>query len=180
MVKFGRIFLILLLVFAATISGTYATWRFSEAPATEKTNQFGVQMNEFTFAPKETLQIVAVSLISTNNASSTNVGFTHPTYLDSTINSRQTSATVTYKVTVWNNTAVTYWYLGLTWEQGIGANDMIGVSRGITITTKDNSDDNGNTFNNHYTITATNNSPKATADAIKNQMTMQRMLFATR
>ncbi len=35
-------------------------------------------------------------------------------------------------------------------------------------------------FNNNYNITAANNSPKATADAIKNQMTMQRMLFATR
>ena len=43
-----------------------------------------------------------------------------------------------------------------------------------------NTYNNGNTFNNHYTITAANNSPKATADAIKNQMTMQRMLFATR
>jgi len=43
-----------------------------------------------------------------------------------------------------------------------------------------NTYNNGNTFNNHYTITASNNSPKATADAIKNQMTMQRMLFATR
>lgn len=43
-----------------------------------------------------------------------------------------------------------------------------------------NTYNNGNTFNNHYTINAANNSPKATADAIKNQMTMQRMLFATR
>ncbi len=43
-----------------------------------------------------------------------------------------------------------------------------------------NTYNNGNTFNNHYTINAANNSPKATIDAIKNQMTMQRMLFATR
>jgi len=43
-----------------------------------------------------------------------------------------------------------------------------------------NTYNNGNTFNNHYTINTANNSPKATADAIKNQMTMQRMLFATR
>lgn len=43
-----------------------------------------------------------------------------------------------------------------------------------------NTYNNGNTFHNHYTINTTNNSPKATADAIKNQMTMQRMLFATR
>ena len=35
-------------------------------------------------------------------------------------------------------------------------------------------------FHNNYNITTANNSPKATADAIKNQMTMQRMLFATR
>lgn len=43
-----------------------------------------------------------------------------------------------------------------------------------------NTYNNGNTFHNHYTITSANHSPKATADAIKNQMTMQRMLFATR
>ena len=47
-------------------------------------------------------------------------------------------------------------------------------------TAANNTYNNGNTFNNHYTINTTNNSPKATADAIKNQMTMQRMLFATR
>ena len=49
-----------------------------------------------------------------------------------------------------------------------------------TMAGANNTYNNGNTFNNHYTITASNNSPKATADAIKNQMTMQRMLFATR
>lgn len=49
-----------------------------------------------------------------------------------------------------------------------------------TMAGANNTYNNGNTFNNHYTINAANNSPKATADAIKNQMTMQRMLFATR
>ena len=39
---------------------------------------------------------------------------------------------------------------------------------------------NGHTFHNSYNITAADTSPKATADAIKNQMTMQRMLFAMR
>ena len=37
---------------------------------------------------------------------------------------------------------------------------------------------NGATFHNSYTIMTASASPKATADAIKNQMTMQRMLFA--
>ena len=37
---------------------------------------------------------------------------------------------------------------------------------------------NGHTYNNNYSITAANISPKATADAIKNQQTLTRMLYA--
>ena len=37
---------------------------------------------------------------------------------------------------------------------------------------------NGHTYNNSYTIQSNGNSPKATADAIKNQQTLTRMLFA--
>ncbi len=61
--------------------------------------------------------------------------------------------------------------------QFVASLQLAGVMVGASA---NNTYNNGNTFNNHYTITAANNSPKATADAIKNQMTMQRMLFATR
>ncbi len=49
----------------------------------------------------------------------------------------------------------------------------IRANAGISNTTNNNQSYN-------YTIQSNGYSPKATADAIKNQMTMQRMLFATR
>ena len=130
-----------------TTSGVYATWQFSEAAPQNGADNFGVVMNEFTFAPKETLHITAVSLMSSNNASSVDVTFAHPTYITSTATSRQTNGTVTYKVTVFNNTGVTYWYLGPSWADDVGANGLIGTANGISVTTKDNYADNGNTFN---------------------------------
>ncbi len=144
---FGRILASLLLFTIITISGVYATWMFSEGAPQTDSDSIGVELMDFTFAPKETLHITAVSLVSTQNASSSSVSFTHPTYLSSTANVRQRNGTVTYKVTLYNNTNVTYWYLGPSWKTNDGNNALIGATNGITITTKDNYDDNGATFN---------------------------------
>ena len=138
----GRWIKMLSLIFATlavTVSGVYATWAYSEAPAHNDAKNVDVTMNEMTFAPKETLHITAVELLSTHNAHNVSEHFTHPTYLATTINSERANSTVTYKVTVWNNTSVVYWYFE--------SNDLIGVANGITITTKDGSGDSGNTFN---------------------------------
>ena len=142
-----KTFVLSSLLLATTVTGIYATWQFSEAPPQKVTDNFNVVLNEMTFAPPETLYITAVELLSTQNATSLSVDFAHPTYLESTIQSKQTNCNVTYKVTVYNNTNVTYWYLGPSWEDETGANDLIGGANAITITTKDNSDDSGNTFN---------------------------------
>ncbi len=140
--KIGLIFLTL----SMTVSGVYATWQYSErAPQSNSTN-FGVQMNEIVFAPKETLQITNVQLLSANNAHNVSAHFTHPTYVTTTISCDSPNGSVTYKVTVWNNTNVTYWYLGPSWTKNFESNALIGVSNGISITTKDNSDDRGQTF----------------------------------
>lgn len=137
---------IVFVVLAMTVSGVYATWKFSEAPPNDTSVGMGIQLNDFVFAPKETLQITNVELFSTSKAQNVSVNFTHPTYVSSTITSQAENASVTYKVTVWNNTNVTYWYLGPSWQEYFESNNLIGAKNGITITTKDNSDDKGRTF----------------------------------
>lgn len=141
------LFAIVCFLFLMMTSGVYATWRFSEGAPLEQSDTVNAQMNEFTFAPQATLHITAVQLHSTSNASNVAVSFTHPTYISSTVNSNRTNATVTYKVTVYNNTDVTYWYLGPSWQPSHQSNGLIGATNGITVTTRDNSGDAGATFN---------------------------------
>ena len=142
-----RSVVVLLLFILATFGGVYATWTFSEGEIRRDDGAFGVQLNEFTFAPKKILHITAVEMVTVQNASNVNASFTHPTYVSTTVDSKQTNATVTYKVTVYNNTDVTYWYLGPSWNSANLSNNLIGASNGITVTTKDHYNDNSNTFN---------------------------------
>lgn len=132
---------------AATLSGVYATWNFSESPASKDSAEVGVSLGEITFAPKETLHITAVELLSSHNAHNVSVHFTHPTYLATTVNATQAGGNVTYKVTVFNNTAVNYWYLGPSWQNDFEGNNLLGASGGISIATRDKSDDGAGTFN---------------------------------
>ena len=144
-VKFSTF--ILALTSIMTVSGVYATWKFSEAPAFNDSSEFDVGLNEFTFGPSETLHITNTQLFSSHNANNVSVHFTHPTYVTSTISCTSANGNVTYKVTVFNNTPITYWYLGPRWTNGFESNDLIGAPNGITITTKDHSDDTSVTFN---------------------------------
>ncbi len=141
--KIGLIFLTL----SMTVSGVYATWQFSEGASQGDHTSVGVDLNEIDFAPKETLHITKAELLSTtNNAHNVSVHYTHPTYLSTTISCDRSNGSVTYKITVFNNTNVTYWYLGPSWAENFESNNLIGVQNGITVTTKDNSNDSGRTF----------------------------------
>ena len=137
---------IALLSLTTIVTGVYATWRFSEAPAIPHSDSTNIILSEMTFAPPETLYITKVELLSSsNNAYNVEVGFTHPTYLSSTVNSPKQNGTVTYRVTLYNNTPVTYWYLGPNWVESTLSNSAI--NNGLSITTKDNSDDTYGSFN---------------------------------
>ena len=142
-----RILSVLLLLLIATVSGVYATWQFAEETPQEQSDSFNVMLNEFTFAPKETLHITEVSLYTMSGVSNVSASFSHPTYLSSTVDASRSNCSVTYKVTLYNNTGVTYWYLGPSWGSAASGNALIGATNGITITTMDNYGDSGNTFN---------------------------------
>ena len=142
----GRTLGLIVLTLGMTISGVYATWKFSENPPDSQSVSLGVHLGEIQFAPKETLQITKAELFSASNARNVGVNFTHPTYLATTVNADRSGGSVTYKITVWNNTSVTYWYLGPSWDKSYESNNLIGTTNGISITTKDNSDDKARTF----------------------------------
>ncbi len=145
--KFKSMFLIIILALIATVTGVYATWMFSEGPAFDASDGMNVQMGEISFAPPETVYIIHAELLRTNNAANVGVSFTHPTYLTTTVNCSRANGGVTYKVTVYNNTDVTYWFLGAEWEQTERENAYLNVTNGVTLTTKDHADDTGATFN---------------------------------
>ncbi len=127
-------------------ASAYATWIYPDVPS-EGIGQVGIQLQEFVYKPKETLHISAVTFVTSYNVSNDEVDFAHPTTLSVKGDSVQTNSSITYKVTVFNNTDVTYWYLGPSWDSAYGANSKIGISNGITIRTEDNYGDNVDSFN---------------------------------
>jgi len=98
--------------------------------------------------PPQDVYIVSVELISsTLSEESSNRIF--PTNLDVMLNGLNGS-TVTYKITVLNNTNYKYAYAGIDYEanlDGYEGNAYIGVKNGITVMTKENVSDKSSTFN---------------------------------
>ena len=98
-------------------------------------------------APFFGVYISQVRLVSTPGISQEQHAIVRPTNLQTSITALQASApTVTYEVTVHNNTDVSYWYLGTNFETGYGSNAFIGTNEGIFITTKDHDSDTTATF----------------------------------
>lgn len=91
--------------------------------------------------------IKEVTLVSTSNATSPKCDYILPTNLDSTVNATASGGSVTYRVTVHNNTDVTYWYMGQSSDSSYASNSLIGANGGITVITKDKMSDSGATFN---------------------------------
>ena len=97
--------------------------------------------------PFEGVYITDVTPVANRNATNVEVDYLKPTNLSSTVRATASGGSVTYKVTVYNNTGVTYWYNGTDLAAGYGANALIGTNGGITITTKDHLEDSAATFN---------------------------------
>ena len=98
--------------------------------------------------PFEGIYISDIEIYSVGSRTSvTEFDKIHPTTVNTLINATSGS-TVTFKVTVHNNTNVTYWYLGQRLDRTVGNNSQVGNgSGGITVTTKDHATDSSQTFN---------------------------------
>ena len=93
--------------------------------------------------------IKEVTLVNTSNATSPKYDYILPTNLDATVNATASGGSVTYRVTVHNNTDVTYWYMGQNVLASHKDNSLIGAGGGITVITKDKLSDTGATFNTY-------------------------------
>lgn len=90
--------------------------------------------------------IKSVEVYSTSGATCLENGFILPTSHSATADAIRSGASVTYKITVHNNTDVTYWYIGQKIPEAYEQNSLVGTGGGITVITKDHPSDSAATF----------------------------------
>ena len=93
--------------------------------------------------------IAAAEIYSQNNANSISLNYIMPTNLYSSVNPLGNQTSITYKLTLHNNSNVTYWYIKPEYVKDLESNSLIGASNGITITTKDHPSDTYSTFDSN-------------------------------
>ena len=105
--------------------------------------------------PYRGVYITEVSIESTSNASSLQNTFQLPTNHITTVDATGSGGSITYKITVFNNTDVTYWYIGTRLTTDYNQNSLVGSSNnGIKVVTKDHFRDTSQTFNSEDWIPA--------------------------
>ena len=97
--------------------------------------------------PYKGVYIKNVEVVSTSNASCTECDYILPTNHKTTVDASKTNGSVTYKITVHNNTDLTYWYIAPRYERSYGSTDLIGAVNGVSIKTMDRLGDSYSTFN---------------------------------
>lgn len=139
-------------LFVITMSGVFAVWTFY-APIEPQSLGVGVQLNEFNYDPGEILYISDISRhSSTNFSTQLNYSKSLPTFVTVKGGVERGGSTVTYKVTVFNNTDVTYWYVGQKLPD-YGDNELISANI-VSVVTKENPNDSSNTFNSNDWVPA--------------------------
>ena len=84
--------------------------------------------------PYKGVYITNVEVVSTQNASYANNSYELPTNHITTGDATRSGGSVTYKITVYNNTDVTYWYIGPKLVTSYNQNSLVGANNGITVT----------------------------------------------
>ena len=97
--------------------------------------------------PFKGVYIKSIEVESTSNASSESLEFIHPTNVKNTVDASRSGGSVTYKITVHNNSDVTYWFAGCQYSPDVDDNGLLGSSSGVTIVAHDHLGDSGATFN---------------------------------
>ena len=143
--KLKTLFLAILLLLIASISGVYAVWIYSP-PIESKNDNLSLNLSKFSFDPGEILYITNVERISSSSFK-TELEYSHslPTNVLLKGDVASGNCTVTYKITVFNNTDVTYWFIGPKITAS-GSNGRFSAG-GVSLTLKDTSYDTTNTFN---------------------------------
>ena len=87
------------------------------------------------------IYIYDVEVQSANGASSVSHEHFKPTNLNAVAKAEKSGGSITYKITLHNNSNVTYWYVKQEFLNDIESNALIGVRNGITVTAKDHPSD---------------------------------------
>ena len=96
--------------------------------------------------PYRGVYIKNVEVVKVLGAVCNESSFALPTIHNTTVDAVASGGSVTYKITVHNNTDVVYWYVDEKYEN-VHQNGLISQNGGITIVTKDRMDDTYQTFN---------------------------------
>ena len=140
--------LLIAVILLISVAGVFASWNYG-LPPESTSSQMQASLGTFTYGPREDVHITAVEyLSSTGNVSAVTQVESLPTKFISQVNISSTgNNSITYKITVFNNTDVTCWYLGVSPYSVLPDNELIGTNGGIAITTKDKLSDTSATFN---------------------------------
>lgn len=112
---------------------------------------------EVTVYPKQGIYIVGAEMVSSSNATASQLRYIEPTNLETTFRGSQNSSSVTYKITVFNNTQYEYCYSGYYCDSSLpyNGNQYLNMNwGGMTVTAKDNPTDTSATFNDKDAIVA--------------------------
>lgn len=123
-----RLSLMLAFIVFLSVGSTYATWKFSAT--TMEPQSAGLQLSVDDYPP-ETVYITAASHIS-GEGTSTNLSF-HESILESTVTVPK-GTEITFRVTVFNNTAVEYGFDSVVSSLGTGENNSGYDNDNITFT----------------------------------------------
>lgn len=112
------------------------------------TDKFDISANIDGITPKpyKGVYIVDARVTKSTNISSSSFDYIKPTNLKNILHVSSVGATITYEITVHNNSDMTYWYLGPKTFAEYESNNLINATNGITIQTKDTSESNSTLF----------------------------------
>ena len=137
--------LVVFILISIAVPGVYALWQYSLGDPAPMTDKLATHVNKF--QEYKGVYIKDVEVISASGVKVVDYGFNLPTTHTAIINPSSSSATITYKVTLHNNTDSNYWYVGREHPASEGQNGLIDANNGITIILKDHQSDSSNTFN---------------------------------
>lgn len=104
--------------------------------------------------PFQGVYITNIEIESVSGASSVDFYYIKPTTVYSKVNASQTNGTITYKITVHNNTDYTHWYRGIQYMNEQESNNLINKTNGIRVLTKDKVTDTTTTFDIDHWVPA--------------------------
>ena len=145
-----RLIILVTVIFAVAIPGVFALWHYSNsAPPPAETT-----MNKTIFEFKEFkgVYIKSAEVVSTSQVKVISSGYATPAFQEVSADASASGGSVTYKVTIHNNTDINYWFVGDAYSADYGQNALIGTSQGISILYKDHQSDSTSTFDENDRI----------------------------